>query len=237
MESPLLPQKLNFTNMQINLRTPIFKELFKYLGWILLFIFLWLKGCSDNEKSLVTAKVVIPKIEGKFKAQKPTHHIVDPNKKVLIKANSPQLTKGNTVFTENTINPELIAEIEKLKQDFEKANDSIKKLMFANSNQISKFSSNFEDEHLILNFEGIVQGEVKEITPNYTIKERRIKVPVPIKKNNYRVLGGLEVGNNATLGDFKLKGGLLLQNPKGNIISGAVDTNQTFWIGYYKYLF
>ncbi len=79
-------------NMQINLLNPAIKECFKYLGWPLLFLTLWFNGCSDNEKSLVTETVAVPKIEASFEAKKPV------NTPILIKANSQQLKKDSPMI-------------------------------------------------------------------------------------------------------------------------------------------
>lgn len=206
---------------QINLNSPILKESFKYLGWVLLFASLWFRGCSGNTSLPQIVKVTVPEVKGKLEAKKPVN--VPIGQKV---------SKGETVYKENPIDPKLLAENEKLKNDFAKANDSIKKLQFAKAVQLNKFSTKFEDENLLLNIDGIVQGEVKEITPNYTIKEKKIEVQVKPKETVFRLLGGMELGNNTKLDGFAAKGNLMLQNKKGNIVSGSFDTNQTIWIGY-----
>ena len=70
---------------QINLQSPYIKELIKYLGWVLLFIVLWFRGCSGSTPIPQIAKVIIPEVKGTFEAKKPVHQAV------LIKADSPQL--------------------------------------------------------------------------------------------------------------------------------------------------
>ena len=212
--------------MSINLYSPLWKEFLKYLGWILLFVVLWFRGCNRSEIPNSSLKVIVPEAKGTFEAKKPVH---EP---ILIKANSRELKKGKITFIENPIDKKLIDENEKLKSDYAKANDSIKQLSFNKAIQLNKFSTKFEDENLLLNINGVVQGEVKEITPNYTIKEKKIEVPVKVKETVFRILGGLEVGNTAQLDAFKLKANLMFQNRKGNIISGSFDTDQTIWVGY-----
>jgi hypothetical protein len=207
----------------INLHSPYVKEFFKYLGWILLFVFLWFCGCSGSTPKPQIAKVIVPEVKAKFEAKKPVH---EP---VIIKANSPQLK----ISTEpNPLVQKLIEENVRLVQDFAKANDSIKQLSFNKAIQLNKFSTKFEDDNLVININGVVQGEVKEVTPNYTIKERKMEVPVKAKETVFRLLGGLELGNNTQLDAFKVKANLMFQNRKGNIISGSFDTNQTVWVGY-----
>jgi hypothetical protein len=205
---------------QINLHSPFLKEFVKYLGWILLFIVLWFRGCSGTTPLPQKVKVTVPEVKGKFEAKKPIN--VPINNSVI----------KEYLTTENPINPKLLAENEKLKVDFAKASDSIKKLQYSKAVQLNKFSTKFEDENLLLNINGIVQGEVKEITPNYTIKEKKIEVLVKPKETVFRLLGGMELGNNTKLDGFAAKANLMLQNRKGNIISGSFDTNQNIWIGY-----
>lgn len=131
-----------------------------------------------------------------------------------------KVSKSETVYIDNPIDPKLLAENEKLK------------LQFAKAVQQNEFSTDFEDENIVLNINGIVQSTVKEITPNYKIKERKVDVPVKPKKTVFRLLVGGEIGNNTKLDGFAAKGNLMPQNKKGNIISGSFDTNQTIWIGY-----
>lgn len=213
---------------QINLS--IIKEAFKYLGWVLLFAAFWFRGCSNSVPGPQIAKVNVPVQKGIFEAKKPVHEIVSSKKEHTA-------TSKEILHVENPIDEKLIAENEKLKTDFAKANDSIKKLQFNKAVQLNEFSTKFEDENLVLNVNGVVQGEVKEITPNYIIKEKKIDVPVNQKETVLRLLGGLELGNSITLDAFKVRANLMLQNRKGNIISASFDTQQTIWIGYNASIF
>lgn len=207
--------------MQINPFSPLLKEALKYLGWILLIIVLWFHSCSNDGKDIQIIKVTVPEVKGTFKPQKPTNTPIGQ-----------KTSKGETIYKENPIDPKLIAENEKLKQDFAKANDSIKKLQFAKAIQLNKFSSTFEDENLLLNINGIVQGEVKEITPNYTIKERKLEVPVKIKQTFLRVLVGAELEYKPGYIRPIVKGNLFLQGKKGNILSFGYDNFQNYYAGY-----
>jgi hypothetical protein len=194
----------------INLHSPYVKEFFKYLGWILLFVFLWFRGCSESTSKPQIAKVIIPEVEAKFEPKKPVH---EP---IIIKANSPQLK----ISTEpNPLVQKLVEENKRLVQDFAKANDSIKKLSFNKAIQLNKFSTKFEDENVVLNINGVVQGEVKEITPNYTIKAKKVEVPVKVKETVLRVLAGGAVGLNKELNQAAYQLDLNFQNRKGNIIT------------------
>lgn len=198
------------------------KEAFKYLGWILLFILLFFRGCSGPEKSTVTEKIIIPEIKGSFEAKKPIHVQYVAQKK----------GKGNAVFVENPIYAKLLAENINLQVNFAKANDSIKKLQFAKAIELNKFSTKFENEKLILNIDGIVQGEVKEITPSYIWKKQAVEVRIKNKETVFRLLGGLEIGNNIQLSNPIFKANLGMQNRKGNIITGSYDSNKNIYVGY-----
>lgn len=211
--------------IQINPFSPIVKELFKYLGWVLLFFCLWFKGCSDNQKTVTTTEVTVPEVKGKFEPQQPVNVPIAGSPKIKI-------VPGETVFVPNPINQKLIAENEKLKKDFAIANDSIQKLQFAKAVELSEFSSDFNNDDMDLNISGIAQGKVLEITPNYTIKKKKTEVAVKSKETVFRVLTGGELGNNKQIDGFTAKANLMFQNRKGNIISGSFDTNQNIWIGY-----
>lgn len=223
--------------MAINLYSPLWKESFKYLGWILLFVFLFFRGCSSTEKNSPTVKVIVPEVKGDFEPKKPYH---EP---VLIKANSPQLknrTRKEILQVENPINKKLIAENEKLKADFEKATTVEKPLLFDKAIQLNKFSTKFEDDNLILNINGIVQGEVKEITPNYIVKEKKIEIPVKQKETVFRLLGGVGLGTNKVLNQFMYKLDLGFQNKKGDIISAEyinIENNNFGMVSYKKSIF
>jgi hypothetical protein len=196
--------------MSINLYHPLWKEFFKYLGWILLFVFLWFRGCSGSTPKPQIAKVIILEVKAKFESKKPVH---EP---IIIKANSPQLK----ISTEpNPLVQKLVEENKRLVQDFTKANDSIKQLSFNKAIQLNKFSTKFEDENVVLNINGVVQGEVKEITPNYTIKAKKVEVPVKVKETVLRVLAGGAIGLNKELNQAAYQLDLNFQNRKGNIIS------------------
>lgn len=218
---------------QINLFTPFWKEAIKYLGWVLLFAVLWLRGCNRSEIPNNSVKVEVPEVKGNFEPKKPVHEVV-------VKPSSWRREKGVTEYVENPIDEKLIAENEKLKADFSAANDSIKKLHFSKAVQLNKFSTNFEDENLILNIDGIVQGEVKEITPGYTIKKKKIEVPVKQKETVFRVLAGGSIGVNKELNQAAYQLDLNFQNRKGDILSAEylnVGGQQFGMVGFKKSIF
>lgn len=216
--------------MQINPFLPLYKEAFKWLGWLLLFVTLWFHGCSHPAAMTPQlVKVIVPEVKGKFKPQKPI------NNPIVMAKKRPENIQNSVIkqslSTEKAM-IEMAKENEKLKQNFIKATDSLKKQLYTNSIQLSNFSSKFEDDNLLLNINGVVQGEVKEITPNYTIKTKKTEVQVIPKETVFRLLGGLEIGNNTSLSNPVFKANLMLQNKKGNILTTSYDNNKNFYIGY-----
>ena len=207
----------------------LLNEFLKYLGWILLFVFLWFRGCSGSTPNTETAKVIIPEAKETFEAKKPFH---DP-----VSSKMEPTKKSETVFIENQINKNLITENIKLKSDFVKADSLAKSVMFEKVATLNKFSTKFEDENVILNIDGIVQGKGKEITPNYTIKEKKVEVPIKQKETVLRVLAGGGIGLNKELNQAAYNLNLNFQNRKGDIISAEylnIGGQQFGMIGFKK---
>jgi hypothetical protein len=215
--------------MPINLFSKSWNTIWKILPWILLIVVLWFRGCSSDTKSPQIAKVTIPEVKGKFEHKKPTHEPIYKDSIIIV--------AGKTIYTKNPINQKLIAENEKLKADFAVANDSIKQLLFGTAIKLNKFSTKFEDDNLLLNIEGVVQGEVQEVTPSYTIKKKEVAVVVKQKETVFRVLVGGAVGVNKELNQAAYQLDLNFQNRKGNIISAEylnIGNQQFGLIGFKK---
>jgi len=203
--------------MSINLYSPFWTTFLKYLAFFALgcFVTFWFRGCSGSTPKPQIAKVIIPEVKAKFESKKPAH---EP---IVINANkTANMQKGKTITVENPIDEKLIAENEKLKTAFAKETDSLKKVIAYNKAiQLNKFSTKFEDDNLVININGVVQGEVKQITPNYTIKKKEVEVPVKVKETVFRVLAGGAVGLNKELNQAAYQLDLNFQNRKGNIIT------------------
>ena len=214
--------------MQINIHQFKIPELVKYFGYILFVVLLWLNGCSISKSEPKIITVEVPAKVGKF----------DPKIPVSVPVfNNPIYIKGDIIEKQNPINIKLLAENEILKDNFRKSDSVNKLLQYENSIQINKFSTTFEDDNLTLTIDGVVRGEVKEITPSYTIKQQKADVLIADKLPGLRVLGGIEVGNTKILDDLSFKGSVLFQNRKGNIISAGYDTDNKIWLGYYRSIF
>ena len=215
--------------MQINLLDSRIKTFIKsYLGWILFFLMVWFN--AGDGKEIKTVKVIVPTVTGKLESKKPELKPLEIKQKQIVK-------KDGLVYKENPFNIILAEENAKLKADYSKMSDSLKSKAYDKAIELSTFSYKSEDKYLKLTIDGIVRGEVSEITPSYTIKEQESEVFVKEKLPGLKVLGGIEVGNTKTLDDLSFKGSVFFQNRKGNIISAGYDTDNKIWLGYYRSIF
>ena len=215
--------------MQINLLDSRIKTFIKsYLGWILFFLMVWLNAGAGKE--IKTVKVIVPTVTGKLESKKPELKPLEIKQEQIVK-------KDRLVYKENLFNIILAEENTKLKSDYSKMSDSLKSKAYDKAIELNTFSYKSEDKYLKLTIDGIVRGEVSEITPSYTIKEQESEVFVKEKLPGLKVLGGVEVGNTKTLDDLSFKGSVLFQNRKGNIISAGYDTDNKIWLGYYRTIF
>lgn len=187
----------------------------KWLGWPLLILALFLFKTCESETKIIT--VIVPEKNGKFEPQKPTHTIVHDT---IYK-------KGQTVTKENPLNKELAYENDILRDQFHIADSINKVLLYDRAIQINKFSTTFDNDDLFLTVEGIVRGEVQEITPSYKIKEQKVEVPVKVKQSVFALRAGAEIGSNKNFDQFIYKGNLFLNN-----YSISVDSKENFYVGY-----
>lgn len=202
--------------IQINPRNPIIKKIFQFFIFAIIFHFAigWFKGCSSESKKKNTQTITIPAVSGKFEPKKP-----DAKPLEIIQEPINEVKKDGTVYVTNPLNEKLAKENEKLKSDFAALkNDSLKQKVYEKSIELNSFSTKFEDDNLLLNINGTVRGEVQEVTPSYTIKERKTEVIVP--ETVLRVFIGAGVGINTDLDRGVYKLDLNFMNRKGDIFSG-----------------
>lgn len=220
--------------MCINLNNPWWKDFLKYLTVFIIGVLVasWFRGCSGSTPIPQIAKVIVPEVKGNFEPKKPVNvQITEKN----IHDTIVMYKKGQKVYMRNPINEKLIAENEKLKKDFAKADSATKDVIFEKVATLNKFSTKFEDENLVLNIDGVVQGEVKEITPSYIRKKIVTEVPVKAKETVFRVLVGGGFGLNKELNQAAYKLDLNFQNRKGNIISAEylkIGSQEFGMVGY-----
>jgi len=213
--------------MQINLHNTKIKNGILYFGWILFFVCLFFRGCSNGQEKTKTT-IMIPEIS----KQLPTSTVVKHGK-----INGQKKTnKNEEKYLKDISEAEqrIIAyqeEIDNMQSEFQWG-DSIKQAeLYRLATELKNFESNFEDENLKLTINGIIGGnQVKEMTPTYTIKAK--KIDVPQKQVKFRMLVGGGLGNSLTFDKPLFNGNVGFQNAKGNILRFGYDSEQRITIGY-----
>jgi hypothetical protein len=215
--------------MQINLHSTNFKNGILYLGWILFFACLFFRSCTGTSTPGTTS-VTIPAITKTL----PADTIIKHETIKIPKWYKDTKTEKKYLKDITEAEQRIIAyqeEIDNMQSEF-MWSDSIKQAeMFRLATELKKFESNFEDEHLKLTINGIIGGnQVKEITPTYTIKAK--KIDVPQKQVKFRMFVGGGLGNSLTFDKPLFNGNVGFQNAKGNILRFSFDTEQRIMIGY-----
>lgn len=212
---------------QINLHDNRIKNGILYLGWILFFVCLFFRGCG----SVVSGtSVTIPAITKTL----PSDTIVKHETIKVPKWYKDTKTEKKYLKDLTEAEQRIIAyqeEIDNMQSEF-MWSDSIKQAeMFRLATELKKFESNFEDENLKLTINGIIGGnKIKEMTPTYTIKAK--KIDVPQKQVKFRMLVGGGLGNSLTFDKPLFNANVGFQNAKGNILRFSFDTEQRIMIGY-----
>jgi hypothetical protein len=120
-------------------------------------------------------------------------------------------------------------ETEWMQEEFAHKDSLQKAEAYMRSIAVKMFESNFEDKYLKLKINGFLAGgEVKEMTPTYTLKERNVNVP----QTKSRLLAGVGIANTPTFDKPLFNANLGLQNAKGNIIRFGYDSDQRITVGY-----
>ena len=212
---------------QINLHSKSFKNGILYLGWILFILLLFFRGCDS---SVPGTSVTIPAITKTLPSDTIIKHQVLEVKKMV----RDRKTENKYLKDISEAEQRIIAyqeEIDNMQSEF-MWSDSIKQAeLYRLATELKNFESNFEDENLKLKINGIIGGnEVKEITPTYTIKAK--KIDVPQNQVKFRMLVGGGLGNSLTFDKPLFNGNVGFQNAKGNILRFSFDTEQRIMIGY-----
>ncbi|HET8885246.1 MAG TPA: hypothetical protein VFM70_02730 [Salinimicrobium sp.] len=206
--------------------------IYLYITIAVLLAIIFFKGC-DKEKDVQIIEVEVPAVSGKFDPEKPKHEdAMDP---VEVK------WKNRFIKVANPVNDSLASAYRELKEKYTSDSLELERYkMYLEAIQIRQFSQTFEDDYLTANISGEVQGDVRSVGFDYTIKPRKIKAEVPIKETVFRLLVGAEIGNNTELSDFNYKLNIGLQNVNGDIFRGGYArqfSTDYIWVGYDHSLF
>jgi hypothetical protein len=197
-----------------------------YLGWVLFFVLLLFRGCNSSETKIVK----VPEITNVLQTDTIVkHEVVEVHKLIKDRKNENKLSKDILEMHERLANYQ--EEIDYLHDAYKFADSTQKDSLYKLATKLKAFESNYEDEFLKLKINGFVaNNEVKEITPQYTIKEREISVKN--KEIHFRLLvgGGLKSSINFDKPIFY--GNFGVQNRKGNILRFGYDTEKRYSIGY-----
>lgn len=180
---------------------------YSFLITALLIVVLLLNQCeSETTYSTVTT----PEVSGTL----PTNH---SEKIVHDTVYIPKGTKGNTIIPTNSDSLQVYKdELDFAVDRFAYEKDSLQKLLlFKNAISLKSFTTNFEDDFLKLELNGIVSGELKEVTPTYTIKSQKVDVKVPEVK--FRLLAGGGFGVNKEFNQTLYKANIGWQKQSGNV--------------------
>lgn len=200
-------------------------QLFKWLGWVLLFVVLWFRGCNKSEIPNVSKPIT-----GTFKPVKTNNTNLGSIDTILL--TKFVKSKPIIVYKNNEINKELAEENYNLQIAYTNASDSIERLkMYINAIQLKLFEKTFENDDLSATVKGISQGEVKELGFDYKIK------PKPIPFTKFRLLAGLNVSNTIAFDKPLFNANLGFQNAKGNVLEFGYDSEKRINFGYKQSIF
>lgn len=212
--------------MQINLHDNRLKNRILYLGWILLLVCLFFRSCTGTNGATVTIPAITKTLPVDTIIK---HETVEISKWYKDRTNEKKLSKDIEEMYDRLKNYQ--EEINWMQEEFNHA-DSLKKAeLYRLATELKSFESQFEDENLKLTINGIIGGnKVKEITPTYTIKERKIEVPQ--KQVKFRMLVGGGLGNSLTFDKPLFNANVGFQNAKGNIFRFGYDSENRIMVGY-----
>lgn len=157
---------------------------------------------SPTETKIV--KVNIPELSGKSPI------IINP--KPLIQFKDSLIYKDSLIVTENPFNKELADKYINLESETKRLKEYIKSI------EVRKYKVPFENDTIKIVGDVEVQGELKSLKYNWTIKERVFDTPVDVKKTTMNLLMGGSVSNSIELDKFNFNANLGLQRKNGDLI-------------------
>lgn len=213
--------------MQINLHDKRISKSFLYLGWILFFLCLWFKGCSNGQK-VSNNEIVIKEITKTLPVDTVVKNVpINIDRWYKDAKTENKLKSDIKEIYSRLLNYE--NEVNWMQEEFAHKDSLQQAELYKLATALKSFESNFEDELLKLTINGILAGgEVKEITPTYTIKERKANVP----QTKFRLLAGGGLANTLEFNKPLFSGNIGFQNSKGSVIRLGYDSEKRVFIGY-----
>jgi hypothetical protein len=196
-----------------------------WLGWVILFIVLFFRGCSPDPQIAEKIKVVTKEVKGETIIKTNIVH-VPITKKV-------RDTSGTGFYVAQI--DKLFEENQQMQLEFMKM-DSLQQIQAYNKAiEINAFKQQFSDNYIDAYVSGNVAGNIKQMRLDYTIKPQTLNVDAPKPKNHLYL--GVNVANTIQLNKPLFSAGLGIQNKRGNILNFSFDTEKRIGFGYYKKLF
>lgn len=200
-------------------------ENLKWLGWVILFIVLFFRGCNSEPQFAEKIKVVTKEIKGS---------IVTKEKVINVPIVRTIKDTAGTAFYINQID-KLFEENNKMQLEFLKM-DSLQQIEAYNKAiQINAFKQTFDDKYINAQVTGEVAGEVKQMRLDYTIKPQTTEVDAPKTRNHIYLV--VNVANTLQFDKPLFSAGIGIKNKRGNILNASFDTEKRIGIGYYLKIF
>lgn len=149
------------------------------------------------------------------------------NPKPLIQTKDSLIYKDSLIVTENPFNKELADKYISLESETERLKEYIKSI------ELRKYQIPFENDTIKIVGDIEVQGELKSLKYNWTIKQRIYDIPVEIKKPTMNLLLGGSVSNTIDLNKFNINANLGIQRKNGDLILGSYGIfDKSIQVGY-----
>ena len=148
------------------------------------------KQCSDDTKTK-TITVEVPEKKGSFELDNDILQWPIKGKDSIIYKTQ---FKDSIIYIENKVDEKLAQDYQALKSEFDRYK------LFLEAIKIQNYSKTFEHDYFTATVTGEVQGEVKSMAFDYTIKSRSIETEIQGK--NYRFVIGPQVGVTYTADGF-----------------------------------
>jgi hypothetical protein len=200
-------------------------ENLKWLGWVILFIVLFCRGCNPEPQFAEKIKIQTKEVKGKAIIQTNIVH-VPITKKVRDTA--------GVVFYVSQID-KLFEENNRMQNEFIKMDSLAKIEAYNKAIEINAFKQQFEDKYINAYVSGEVSGKIHAMKFDYTIKAQTLEVDAPKLKNNLYL--GVNVANTLLLDKPLFSAGIGIRNKRGNILNASFDTEKRIGIGYYLKIF
>jgi hypothetical protein len=200
-------------------------ENLKWLGWVILFIVLFCRGCNPEPQFAEKIKIQTKEVKGKAIIQTNIVH-VPITKKVRDTA--------GVVFYVSQID-KLFEENNRMQNEFIKMDSLAKIEAYNKAIEINAFKQQFDDKYINAQVSGEVSGKIHAMKFDYTIKPQEIKVDAPKPKNNLYL--GVNVANTLLLNKPLFSAGIGIRNKRGNILNASFDTEKRISFGYYLKIF